>query len=63
MMALPAEATGVHPRLLKCTLEVETSRAGLPEPERQTWEALWQQIEGLLRGPMPNMSVPVHRAG
>ena len=27
MMALPAEATGVHTRLLKCTLEVETSRA------------------------------------
>jgi hypothetical protein len=27
MMALPAEVTGVHTRLLKCTLEVETSRA------------------------------------
>jgi hypothetical protein len=27
MKTLPAEATGVHTRLLKCTLEVETSRA------------------------------------
>jgi tRNA A-37 threonylcarbamoyl transferase component Bud32 len=23
----------------------------LPEPERQTWQALWQEVEGLLRGP------------
>ena len=27
--------------------------ASLPEHERQTWQALWQEIEGLLRGPAP----------
>jgi hypothetical protein len=27
--------------------------ANLPEPERQTWRALWQEVEGLLRGPAP----------
>jgi hypothetical protein len=27
--------------------------ADLPEPERQTWQALWQEVEGLLRGPAP----------
>jgi hypothetical protein len=23
--------------------------ANLPEPERQTWQAFWHQVEGLLR--------------
>src|SRR5215475_12992422 len=27
--------------------------ANLPEPERQTWQAFWQEVEGLLRGPDP----------
>jgi serine/threonine-protein kinase len=27
--------------------------ANLPEPERQVWQALWQEVEGLLRGPVP----------
>jgi hypothetical protein len=27
--------------------------ANLPEPERQTWQAFWQEVEGLLRGPAP----------
>jgi eukaryotic-like serine/threonine-protein kinase len=27
--------------------------ADLPEPERQAWQALWQEVEGLLRGPDP----------
>jgi len=27
--------------------------ANLPEPERRMWQALWQEIEGLLRGPVP----------
>jgi hypothetical protein len=27
--------------------------ADLPEPERQMWQALWQEVEGLLRGPVP----------
>jgi hypothetical protein len=25
--------------------------ADLPESERQEWQALWQEVEGLLRGP------------
>ena len=25
----------------------------LPEPERQEWQAFWQEVEGLLRGPDP----------
>jgi serine/threonine-protein kinase len=25
--------------------------ANLPEPERQTWQAFWQEVEGVLRGP------------
>jgi tRNA A-37 threonylcarbamoyl transferase component Bud32 len=27
--------------------------ANLPEPERQTWQAFWREIEGLLHGPVP----------
>ena len=27
--------------------------ADLPEPERQEWQAFWQEVEGLLRGPDP----------
>jgi hypothetical protein len=27
--------------------------ADLPEPERQAWQAFWQEVEGLLRGPVP----------
>jgi hypothetical protein len=27
--------------------------ADLPEPERQMWQAFWQEVEGLLRGPVP----------
>jgi hypothetical protein len=27
--------------------------ANLPGPERQEWQALWQEVEGLLRGPIP----------
>jgi hypothetical protein len=26
--------------------------ANLPEPERQTWQAFWEEVEGLLRGPV-----------
>jgi tRNA A-37 threonylcarbamoyl transferase component Bud32 len=25
--------------------------ASIPEPERQTWQSFWQEVEGLLRGP------------
>jgi hypothetical protein len=27
--------------------------ADLSEPERQEWQSLWQEVEGLLRGPDP----------
>ena len=27
--------------------------ADLPEPERQMWQELWQEVEGLLHGPVP----------
>jgi tRNA A-37 threonylcarbamoyl transferase component Bud32 len=27
--------------------------ANLPEPERQTWQAFWQEVERLLHGPVP----------
>jgi tRNA A-37 threonylcarbamoyl transferase component Bud32 len=27
--------------------------ANLPEPERHEWQAFWQEVEGLLRGPVP----------
>jgi hypothetical protein len=27
--------------------------ASLPEPERQMWQAFWEEVEGLLRGPAP----------
>jgi serine/threonine protein kinase len=32
--------------------------ADLPEPDRQTWEAFWQEIDGLLRGPVPPPADP-----
>jgi hypothetical protein len=30
--------------------------ADLPEPERQTWQTLWQEVEGLLQGAGPRRS-------
>ena len=27
--------------------------AGLPDSERQEWQAFWHEVEGLLRGPDP----------
>jgi hypothetical protein len=27
--------------------------ANLPEPERQMWQSFWQEVEGLLRVPVP----------
>jgi hypothetical protein len=40
---IPALAGVVNPAAL----------ADLPEPERQVWQAFWQEVEGLLRGPVP----------
>jgi tRNA A-37 threonylcarbamoyl transferase component Bud32 len=56
----PAEATAARQVLeVLCRLPVlagvrtPAGLAHLPEPERQTWQALWQEVEGLLRGPAP----------
>jgi hypothetical protein len=41
LRAFPALARVSNPEAL----------ANLPEPERQEWQAFWQEVEGLLRGP------------
>jgi serine/threonine-protein kinase len=56
----PAEATAARQvlevlRSLPALAGVRNSvaLAHLPEPERQMWQAFWQEVEGLLRGPVP----------
>jgi tRNA A-37 threonylcarbamoyl transferase component Bud32 len=45
------EALGGFPALARvCN---PAALADLPESERQTWQAFWQEVEGLLRGPVP----------
>jgi hypothetical protein len=58
--ANPAEATAARqvlealPRLPALAgLRDPAALANLPEPERQMWQAFWQEVEGLLRGPVP----------
>jgi eukaryotic-like serine/threonine-protein kinase len=58
--ANPAEAAAARQvlenlRYFPALARVSTPEAlaKLPEPERQAWLALWQEIEGLLRGPVP----------
>jgi hypothetical protein len=58
--ASPAEATAARQVLegllsLPVLAGVRTPEAlaNLPEPERQTWQAFWREVEGLLRGPIP----------
>jgi hypothetical protein len=58
--ARPAEATAARQVLeALCCLPVmagvrdPVALAYLPEPERQMWQALWEEVEGLLRGPVP----------
>jgi hypothetical protein len=56
----PAEATAAR-QVLETLLDLPVlagvrdpaALAELPEPERQEWQALWQEVEGLLRGPDP----------
>jgi hypothetical protein len=58
--ASPAEATAAR-QVLEALLDVPVlagvrspaALADLPEPERQEWQTLWQEVEGLLRGPDP----------
>jgi serine/threonine protein kinase len=57
--ASPAEATAARQALealggfpaLACVRN--PALANLPEPERQAWQAFWQGVEALLRGPVP----------
>jgi tRNA A-37 threonylcarbamoyl transferase component Bud32 len=58
--ASPAEATAARQvlealRVLPVLAGVRdpAAMATLPEPERQTWRALWAELEGLLSGPVP----------
>jgi hypothetical protein len=56
--ASPAEATAAR-QVLETLLGLPVlagvrnpaALAELPEPERQTWQAIWQEVEKLLRGP------------
>jgi hypothetical protein len=58
--ASPAETTAAR-QVLEALLSLPVlaglrdpaALANLAEPERQTWQALWQEVEGLLRGPIP----------
>jgi hypothetical protein len=58
--ASPAEATTAR-QVLEVLLDLPVlagvrnpaALANLPEPERQAWQAFWQEVEGLLRGPVP----------
>ena len=58
--ASPAEATAAR-QVLEALLDLPVlagirdpvALAELPEPERREWQALWQEVEGLLRGPGP----------
>jgi hypothetical protein len=58
--ASPAEATAAR-QVLETFLDLPVlagvrdpaALADLPEPERQGWQALWQEVEGLLRGSDP----------
>jgi hypothetical protein len=57
--ASPAEVTAARQvlealRRLPALAGVQSAAlASLPEPERQRWEAFWQEVEGLLGGPSP----------
>jgi serine/threonine-protein kinase len=58
--ASPAEATAARQVLealrglpVLAGVRDPAGLANLPEPERQAWQALWQEVEGLLRGPVP----------
>ena len=58
--ASPAEAAAAR-QVLECLrglpvlagVHDPAAPTDLPEPERQEWQAFWQEVEGLLRGPDP----------
>jgi hypothetical protein len=45
------EALGGFPALVR--VNNPAALANLPEPERRLWQAFWQEVDGLLRGPVP----------
>jgi hypothetical protein len=56
---IPAEATSAR-QVLEALGDLPAlagmrnpALADLPEPERQEWQAFWQEVDGLLRGPVP----------
>ena len=58
--ASPAEATAARQVLeglrglpVLAGVRDPAALADLPESERQAWQAFWQEVEGLLRGPDP----------
>jgi tRNA A-37 threonylcarbamoyl transferase component Bud32 len=58
--ASPAEATAARQVLevlrglpVLARVHDPAGLATLPEAERQEWQAFWQEVEGLLRGPVP----------
>jgi hypothetical protein len=58
--ASPAEATAARQVLealrglpVLAGVRNPAALAQLPEPERQAWQAFWQEVEQLLRGPVP----------
>ena len=58
--ANPAEATAARQVLealrglpVLAGVRNPAALANLPEPERQAWQAFWEEVEGLLRGPVP----------
>src|SRR5262249_19848192 len=58
--ASPAEATAARQVLealsslpVLAGVRNPAALAQLPEPERQAWQAFWQEVERLLRGPVP----------
>jgi hypothetical protein len=58
--ASPAEATAARQVLevlrglpVLAGVRNPAALASLPEAERQTWQAFWQEVEGLLRSPVP----------
>jgi hypothetical protein len=48
------ETLGEYPALAR--VRGPAALADLPGPERQAWQAFWQEVEGLLRGPAPGRS-------
>ncbi|HKB40971.1 MAG TPA: hypothetical protein VKD72_31375, partial [Gemmataceae bacterium] len=52
--ARPSERfADINRQLARAGVRDPAALANLPEPERQMWQAFWQEVEGLLSGPVP----------